>query len=57
MEFALHTQRLTLRPFRNEDAPALFAILSEPNIMQSVPPFSCHAHLAAAAVLAYTGAQ
>lgn len=37
MDFALHTQRLTLRPFRNEDAPALFAILSEPNIMQYFP--------------------
>ena len=31
------TPRLTLRPFRGEDAPALFTILSEPNIMQYFP--------------------
>ena len=36
----LNTPRLTLRPFRSEDAPALFTILSEPNIRQSTrPPF------------------
>jgi [ribosomal protein S5]-alanine N-acetyltransferase len=37
MEFALATPRLTLRPFRADDAPALFAILQEPNIMQYFP--------------------
>ena len=37
MEFALTTPRLTLRPFRADDAPALFTILQEPNIMQYFP--------------------
>jgi len=37
MEFALTTPRLTLRPFRTDDAPALFAILQEPDIMQYFP--------------------
>ncbi len=37
MEFALTTLRLTLRPFRADDAPALFAILQEPDIMQYFP--------------------
>lgn len=33
----IRTPRLTLRPFRPEDAPALFTILSEPHIMQYFP--------------------
>ena len=37
MEFALTTPRLTLRPFRTDDAPALYAILQEPDIMQYFP--------------------
>lgn len=37
MGFAIATQRLTLRPFQAEDVPALFTILSEPNIMQYFP--------------------
>jgi ribosomal-protein-alanine N-acetyltransferase len=37
MGFAITTPRLTLRPFRADDAPALFTILQEPNIMQYFP--------------------
>jgi ribosomal-protein-alanine N-acetyltransferase len=37
MDFTLTTSRLTLRPFRPEDTPALFAILSTPHIMQYFP--------------------
>lgn len=37
MEFAITTDRLTLRPFRPGDAPALFAILQTPHIMQYFP--------------------
>ncbi|MFN8465160.1 MAG: GNAT family N-acetyltransferase [Caldilineaceae bacterium] len=37
MEFALTTPRLTLRPFRADDTPALFGILQEPDIMQYFP--------------------
>ena len=33
----ISTPRLILRPFRPEDAPALFTILAEPNIMQHFP--------------------
>jgi RimJ/RimL family protein N-acetyltransferase len=37
MEFAFTTARLTLRPFRPDDAPALFTIVQAPNIMQYFP--------------------
>jgi ribosomal-protein-alanine N-acetyltransferase len=37
MDFALTTDRLTLRVFRPDDAPTLFAILQTPNIMQYFP--------------------
>ena len=36
-EPTIRTPRLTLRLFRPEDAPALFTILAEPNIMQYFP--------------------
>jgi ribosomal-protein-alanine N-acetyltransferase len=37
MDFAITTPRLTLRPLRADDVPALYAILSEPQIMQYFP--------------------
>lgn len=33
----LHTARLTLRPLRRADAPALFAMRSDPQVMQYIP--------------------
>lgn len=37
----LHTERLVLRPLTLEDAPALFAIFSDPETMRFLP-FPCH---------------
>ena len=46
----LRTSRLLLRPYRPEDAPALFSIFSDPQVMRywSTPPWASieHAHRA-----------